>query len=215
MRPRHLPLLLLLLAPPALAEDPGLAPSGASTAAPEPAAEPAPPAPPPAEAPLPRLGLRIGLGAPDGVTAALVVRPLPWLRLQAGPSWNYLAYGVQAGFAVTPIRWGVSPVLEATYGHYFSADLNKVARDIPVELQALASSVGYDYFNGQVGLEFGSPSGFTFSLGAGLSYFWSDLTGSATLEPDPGATNPATVVVTNPSLRGVIPSVRLGMLFYF
>jgi hypothetical protein len=161
------------------------------------------------------VGLRIATGLPDGVTVALVVRPIPSLRLQAGPSWNYIAYGVQAGVTITPFRWAISPVLEASYGHYFGADLNKIVKDIPVELQELASSVGYDYFNGQIGLEFGSPRSFTFSLGAGLSYVWSDLVGTATIAPDPAAPNPARVTVVNPSLRAVIPSVRLGMLFYF
>jgi hypothetical protein len=204
MRPRRLVLLLLLAAAPALAEDPAPGPAAAS---PDPSS--------PAEAPLPRLGLRLGLGGPDGATASLVVRPLPSLRFHAGPAWNYLGWGVQGGVAVTPFRWAVSPVLEATYGHFFGADLNKVIKDIPAELQSLASDVGYDYLNGQVGLELGSPRGFTFSIGLGLSYLWSDIRGAATTVQNPGTPDEATVTVLNPSLRAVIPSFRLGMLFYF
>ncbi len=242
MRPRPLPLLLLLLATPALAEDPAPttapaadpaaapaaespppppaiepAPAAASLAASTqaPAAEPAPPPPPPREAPLPRLGLRLGLGFPDGATANAVYRPLPYLRVQAGPAWNYLAFGLQAGVAVTPIRWAVSPVLEASYGHFFGADLNKVIKNVPTEVQPLVKDVGYDYFNGQVGVEFGSPRGYTFSLGVGLSYLWSNVKGTATVVRNPGTANEATVTVVNPSLRAVTPSLRLGMLYYF
>jgi hypothetical protein len=208
MRPRRLVLLLLLSAAPALAVDPA---PGSDT----PPASPAPPPPPPVEAPLPMVGLRLGLGGPDGATASLVVRPLPSLRFHAGPAWNYLAWGVQGGVAVTPFRWAVSPVLEASYGHFFGADLNKVIKDVPAELQPLASDVGYDYLNGQVGIELGSPRGFTFSIGLGLSYFWSDIHGTATTIQNPGTPDEAAVTVVNPSLRAVIPSFRLGMLFYF
>jgi len=225
MRPRLLPLLLLLLAIPALAEDPAApaaaAEPGANPAPPppaaavEPAVNPAPPPPPSLEAPLPKLGLRVGAGFPDGVTADLVYRPLPYLRLQAGPAWNYLAFGIQAGVAVTPIRWAVSPVLEASYGHFFGADLNRVFKNVPVELQPLLKDFGYDYFNGQVGLEVGSPRGLTFSLGLGLSYFWSTLHGSSTVVKNQGTPDEATVTIANPSLRALTPSLRLGLLYYF
>jgi hypothetical protein len=222
MRQRLPPLLLLLLATPAFAEDPpppAAAESAVSPAPPaaaaEPAVTPAPPPPPPLEARLPKLGLRIGAGFPDGVTADVVYRPLPYLRLQAGPAWNYLAFGLQAGVAVTPFRWAVSPVLEASYGHFFGADLNKVFKNVPTEVQPLMKDFGYDYFNGLVGIEFGSPRGLTFSVGLGLSYLWSDVKGTATVVRNPGTASEATVTVANPSLRAVTPSLRLGLLFYF
>lgn len=212
MRPRLLPLLLLLLATPTLAEDPAPPPAAAAA---EPTVNPAPPPPPPLEAPLPKLGLRLGAGLPDGLAANLVFRPLPYLRLQAGPAWNYLAFGMQAGVAVTPFRWAVSPVLEANYGHFFGADLNKVIKNVPTEVKPLVKDFGYDYFSGQLGVEFGSPRGLTFSVGLGLSYLWSNVKGSATVVRNPGTTNEATVTVANPVLRAVTPSLRLGVLFYF
>ena len=151
---------------------------------------------------------------PDGVTADLVYRPLPYLRILAGPSWDYLSFGLQGGVAVAPIRWAVSPVLEVRYGHFFGANLNKVF-NVPTELQPLTRDVGYDYFNGQLALEFGSPRGVSFSVGAGLSWFWTDLHGSGTVERNPGTPDAATVTIAYPKLRALIPSVRLGMLFYF
>ena len=144
-----------------------------------------------------------------------MVRPLPYLRAQAGPAWNYLAFGLQLGVAVTPVRWAVSPVLEAGYGHFFGADVNKVVKNAPAELKPLFRDVGYDYFNGQVGIEFGSPRGYTFSLGLGLSYLWSTLHGSATVVKNQGTPDQATVTIVNPSVRAVIPSLRFGMLYYF
>jgi hypothetical protein len=215
MRPRLLSILLLLLAAPALAEDPATSPGAEPRPAPPPAAEPSPPPPPPVEAPLPKLGLRLGAGLPDGATANVVLRPLPYLRLQAGPAWNYLAFGLQAGAAITPFRWAVSPVLEASYGHFFGADLNKVFKDVPAEVKPMVKDIGYDYLSGQVNLEFGSPRGYTFSLGLGLAYLWTDVKGTATVIRNQGTPDEATVTVSNPSFRAVIPSLRLGMLYYF
>ena len=242
---RQLPLLLLLLATPALAEDPPAPPAAATAAVgPAPAAqatvppatvpqaagpaatsEPAaaataeavaaPPPPPPPEAPLPRFGVRLGAGFPDGATVDFVFRPRPWVRLQAGPAWNYVSFGGQAGIALTPFRWAVSPVLEVRYGRFAGADLNKVIKDIPAEMQSLATDVAYDYFNGQVAFEFGSPRGFTFSMAFGLTYFRTDIHGTGTTDKNTGTPDAVTVTVTDPALRAVAPSVRLGMLYYF
>ena len=176
---------------------------------------PAPPLPPPAEAPLPRFGLRLGAGFPDGATADFVYRPQRWLRLQAGPAWNYLAWGFQGGVAFTPIRWAISPVIEVRYGHFFSTDLNRTFKSIEPELKPLVADVGYDYLNDQLALEFGSPRGFTFSLGVGLSWFWTNIHGTATTIQNAGTPDEVTVTVTDPSFKAMLPSLRLGMLYYF
>jgi hypothetical protein len=261
---RPLPLLLLLLALPALADDPPATSPGEPTASPAPAPPPAPLVtepiqlqppvePPPALAPetsppapekpvtpaaaepastvaaapaprLPRFGMRLGLGLPDALTADMIYRPLPFLRLHAGPAWNYLSMGVQGGVAIQPFRWWASPVLEASYGHFFGGDLTRLVHDTSngskLDVKPLLRKVGYDYFSGRLSLEFGSPRGFAFSIGLGISYFWTTLHGTATGTTT--SSNPAAdgyqsyrLSVTNPSLRAVIPSARLGFLFYF
>jgi hypothetical protein len=169
--------------------------------------------------PYPKFGLRFGLGVPHGVTADLVVRPLPSLRLMAGPAWNYLSYGIQGGIALTPVRWYISPVLEASAGHFFHSNLSSLYKPKPgdrVDPTQLLEKVAYDYVSGHFNLEFGSPRGFTFSMGVGLTWFWMTLHGSATALPDPASTGqPWTVTMSNPTVRAVIPSLRLGFLFYF
>jgi hypothetical protein len=190
------------------AQDPGAAPAGEALVA-----KPAPKADP-----YPRFGMRIGIGFPEAATAAFVFRPIPLVRLSAGPAWNYYGWGMQAGVGVTPIRWYISPVLEVSYGHFFPANLSKLYKPKAGDNFSpgtLLEKVNYDYFNGQVSFEFGSPRGFTFALGVGLCYFWTNLHGTATSTPDPAATQPATVTMTNPSVRMVVPSLRLGMLYYF
>jgi hypothetical protein len=220
----------------------GQAPPAAEPQPLSPGADPTAPPPPPAVAPapapaapeaaavaaptprLPRFGLRLGVGFPDAFTADLVFRPVPFLRFHAGPAWNYLAMGLQGGVAIQPFRWWVSPVLEANYGHFFHGDLTRLVKDnnsnsSKLDVKPLLRSFGYDYFSGQLSLEFGSPRGFAFSIGVGLTYFWSTLHGSATMTS--ASTNPADlfqsyrVTVANPTLRAVIPSARLGLLFYF
>jgi hypothetical protein len=210
---RSLPLLLLLLATPALAQGPAVPPDQAPAPAAA-ATDPAPAAEVPA-APFPKFGFQLEAGVPVGATADLVYRPLPWLRLQAGPAWNYLAFGVQGGIVLSPIRWAISPVLDLRYGHFFNADLNKVATSAPTELQPLLSSFGYDYLNGQIALEFGSQRGFSFSVGMGLSYVWATLHGTGTVAHNTGTPDASSVTIVNPNLRAVIPSMRLGMLYFF
>ncbi len=211
---------------PTVPTDPAAPAAADAAATPEsgapPAAEPvaaAPEArPEPKADPYPRFGMRLGIGFPEAATAAFVFRPIPLVRLSAGPAWNYYAWGLQAGIGITPIRWYISPVFEVSYGHFFPANLSKLhtpSADDNIDLGTLLEKVNYDYFNGQVSFEFGSPRGFTFALGVGLSYFWTNLHGTATSSPDPGATQPATVTMTDPSLRMVVPSLRLGMLYYF
>ncbi len=218
--------------PPPVPTDPAAPATAGATATPDSGAPPEPGAPPAAEPlaaapearpepqadPYPRFGMRLGIGFPEVATAAFVFRPIPLVRLSAGPAWNYYGWGLQAGVGITPIRWYISPVFEVSYGHYFPANLSKLhtpSAGDNLDLGTLLEKVNYDYFNGQVSFEFGSPRGFTFALGVGLSYFWTNLHGTATSSPDPGATQPATVTMTDPSLRMVVPSLRLGMLYYF
>jgi hypothetical protein len=207
--------------PPAVSTEPAAPAAAVAPGTPEPGAAPAaePLAATTTEAkpdPYPRFGMRLGVGFPEAATAAFVFRPIPLVRLSAGPAWNYYGWGLQAGVGLTPIRWYISPVFEVSYGHFFPANLTKLytpkAGD-NFSPGTLLEKVNYDYFNGQVSFEFGSPRGFTFALGVGLCYFWTNLHGTATSLPDPGSTT--TVSMTNPSVRMVVPSLRLGMLYYF
>ena len=46
--------------------------------------------------PLPRLGLMVDAGLPDGANAALVFRPFRWLRAHGGGGYNMVSPGVPA-----------------------------------------------------------------------------------------------------------------------
>ena len=153
---------------------------------------------------------------PDGVTADLVCRPLPYLRLQAGPAWNYLACGMQGGVAVTPFRWAVSPVLEASYGHFFGADLNRVFKNVPAELQPLRLGRRLRLLQrpGRPRARLAARPHLLAGARA-LLLLERPSTAPATVVKNQGTPDEATVTVANPSLRAVIPSLRLGLLYYF
>jgi hypothetical protein len=212
------PLALLLLLVPALplAQPPaaGLGPSQAPLAG----DLPPPPPPPPSEAPWPLFGLRLDAGVPDGAVAALIYRPIPSLRASVGPTWNYLGYGFQVGAAWSPFRWAVSPTLSLDYGHYFNADASFLAKGsggAPSDIQPLLKKVGYDYLDGQLGLEFGSQRGLTFYLRGGLAYLWTTIHGATESISASGQAGTTRVVMADPRVRATIPTVKLGFMYFF
>jgi hypothetical protein len=203
---RRLLLLLALLSP---------AVAGASDgdpAAQEPAA--------PSHRPFPRFGVSAALGVPDGAVLSGVFRPLDWLRLSAGGSWNYFGYGLQGGVGVAPFHWPIDPTLNLELGHYFDSDMTWVASNaagVPTELKPLLERVGYNYANAQLGIEFGSARRFVFFVRAGISYFWTTIHGvsqATNTYTSGGSTQTANVRIADPEFRATLPSVKLGFLLY-
>jgi hypothetical protein len=182
-----------------------------------------PPPPPPEEAPAadapPRFGLALEGGFPEGAALGLLYRPLPSIRVWAGPAWNYASFGLQGGVAYQPWRWALSPVLSVEAGRYFSADLAFVANGssgVPEEIEPLMDDVRYAYGAAHLGLEIGSPSGLAFSLRVGLAYVSVQARGTARATSDGGSGgNEATVEFDDPRLRGTLPSVKLGLQYWF
>jgi hypothetical protein len=194
---RHLLLLACALAP-ALA----------------PADEPEPP-PPPGEVHAPRLGVGVGVGVPQAASLDLLYRPVPWLRLSAGPSWDYVGWGLHGGAVFSPVRWAVTPTLGIEVGRIFEADLNKVL-SVDAGLQPLLERVQAQYLAATLGLEIGSQRGFALSLRLGLAWLKVDTHGSGQLTGSGGIAgqNDALVTVTSPTLRASTPTVQLGLQYY-
>lgn len=179
------------------------------------AEDPAPEAPPPAEAPYPRLGLAIGAGVPQAATLDLLYRPIPWLRLSAGPTWDYVGWGVHGGLVLAPVRWVVSPIAAVEAGRMFEVDLNKIA-SVDAGLRPLLQRVNVQYLAATVGVEVGSQRGFAVSLRAGLAWLQTIAHGSGQLTASGGASgqNDAIVTVTSPTLRASTPTVQLGFQYF-
>jgi hypothetical protein len=168
----------------------------------------------------PRFGVAADAGAPEGLVLSALWRPARYVRLSAGPSWNYVAFGLHAGATVVPWQWAFAPTLSAEAGHYFSGDLTWLATDaggVPAGLEPLLRHVGYSYASVLLGVELGDPRGLSFSIRAGLSYLSLVARGTTTTNVSggiPSATD-ARVELTDPRLRATMPSVKLGLQYWF
>jgi hypothetical protein len=183
---------------------------------PEPIRAPAP-SPAPAsqasqvEARVPLIGAIVDAGVPDGAAASITLRPWRWLRIQAGGMHNTISPGLRGGISLVPFYYWITPSLNLEAGHYFPGDATWIARRLTPNrnLDSLFQRVGYDFGNAQLGLELGSPRGATFFVRAGVSYVQTTGRGIQQALQDP------TLQAGNVKLTGVIPSAKIGMIFFF
>ncbi|WP_371876512.1 hypothetical protein [Pyxidicoccus fallax] len=163
-----------------------------------------------------KFGVLLDAGAPHGVGLSAVLRPLPWLRLQAGPTTNSLSFGLRGGVSILPLQTFIAPSFNAEAGHYFGSDYNDVVDWLgsnPSRSAEAISDVTYDYIGGSVGLEIGSAKRFNFFLHLGLSYVSLNVDDASALIQD--VADDPDVTARNLSVRATIPSVKLGFLLYF
>ena len=145
--------------------------------APPPLVEAAVPLPATSRA-LPRLGVMVDVGLPDGAGASLLYRPLPGLRLAVGGMTNAVSAGLRAGLTLEPLRTFVRPSLTLEGGHYFEGNANAVARRVsgdPSFDSQLLERFSYDFANAHLGLEIGAARRLSFFLHAGVSRVWLDV----------------------------------------
>lgn len=165
--------------------------------------------------PASRWGLVVDAGFPQGASVSAAFRPVPAVRFWAGPAWNYIGLGIQGGVAVVPWHFALTPVLSAEAGRYFSSDVSFLASEsqgVPPEIAPLLEDVDYSYAALHAGVELGSQGGLVFSLRLGLSYLSAQARGTATVTDSGSGT---VVRFTDPKVRGTVPSVKLGVLFWF
>lgn len=164
---------------------------------------------------LPAFGASVDVGVPDFLGVNFVYRPLSFLRLQGGVLTNGLGLGARAGVSLVPLNFVVSPSLTLEYGHYFESDSRTFLRALGVSLgqaEPALARFSYGFANAHLGLEAGSER-FQFSLRLGLSYLNTSLNGSGDLI-EQGSGDP-TIRAEDLRLRGVLPSLKLGFLFFF
>ena len=168
-----------------------------------------------AQRPLPVLGLMVGAGVPDGATGSAVYRPFSWVRGEAGLSYNMISKGVRAGVSLLPFGSGPSGTLEA--GHYFNGNANGIARSIAgagFHDSAILQSVGYDYVNAHLGLDFGTRR-VVFFLHGGMSYIRATVHNvNEQIASSTGSSNTTVSFSQDPTVRVVTPSAKLGFIFY-
>lgn len=163
---------------------------------------------------LPRLGVAVGGGFPDLATASILFRPVDSVRVFGGPSWGYVGWGLQGGVVLVPWNTWISPTLSLEGGRLFRSDLAFLAKDeggVPAGIKPILRRVDYQYAALDLGLELGGPSSFAFSVRVGLAYVAVKANGTATYTNDDGTT----VSFTDPAFHGTLPSLKLGLQYWF
>ncbi len=185
-------LTALTAAPLARADDPGIARSPAR--------------------PLPRVGMALDAGVPGGAGAVLQLRLLDALRVDAGPMWSGIGFGLKGGVIWAPLRGPLSPTLELEGGWGLRADLSFLARrnGVPTELRPVLANARYLYASALVGVDIGSARGTSFFVRAGLSRLEVRAPGTARTPAAGG-----TLEIGDSTLRATIPCAKLGVQFWF
>lgn len=175
------------------------------------------PAPAP-EPDLPEWGMALETAIPEGVGLNVMYRPVPFLRLWAGPAWNYAAFGVQGGAGVALANWGVTPVLSVEAGRYFSTDVSQFltkAGGVPDEMLPLLEKLSVNYAAAMLGLEFGSPRGFSFAFRLGLARLSLKAQGKGTITQDDGNGGQTTIDFQDPRFAATMPALKLSFTYWF
>jgi hypothetical protein len=158
------------------------------------------------------LGAQLSAGFPQGFGAAVVVRPLPWLRAHAGFAHNILGPGIQGGVTLAPWQFAIVPTLTLEAGRFFQTDVSDdFSGTFPDAFDPSLRRFGYDFYSAQLGLEVGSQRSFVFFLRGGLAWLRSGLDGVSGFRPEGSDT---IVDVADLRLRAVVPTVNLGLVFY-
>lgn len=162
--------------------------------------------------PLRRIGFSLTAGIPSGAAGELVVRPWRALRLHLGGAYDLASGGLVGGITIAPIRFPISPVLELSGGHFFEGDASGLFSSAlrgHAGLLPPLRRVGYDFAAAELGFELGNPDAFVFTVRAGLAVVQGTV-------HELGAAVPAVanVVLADLRVRAVIPSVRLGFVFF-
>ena len=165
--------------------------------------------------PLPPIGIMADAGLPDGLMAALVVRPIRYLRVHGGGGMNTSSAGVRGGLSVLPL--GSGPSLNLEVGHYFAGEANGLVRASVQGLGRFSSyvnSLAYTFGNAHLGLDFGERH-FTFFVHGGLTFVRATLQ-DVVPPAEVGSASGRTTVAFNqdPIVRVLSPSAKLGVVVY-
>lgn len=172
-----------------------------------------------AEARLAPMGVSLDLGIPDFAGLSFNWRPIWLVRAHAGVLFNGVGPGVRAGVTIIPFNFIVTPTLSVEAGRYFGGDGSFLSRVLPIDqaqggaMQDVLKDLQYTFASAHLGVEVGPPGSFVFYLRAGLSYVDTTLTGSGAAVEE--QVNDPNLSVEDFKLRGSIPSLKLGFLFYF
>lgn len=159
----------------------------------------------------PFIGVQVDVGAPDGIGASLVVTPGRFLRLSLGGLSNGVGAGMRVGATLVSFPTSsLRPLVGVDAGYVFGGEaawLPQLIEDPAVRAAITGATVGF--VNAQVGVEIGSKH-FAFTLRGGISYV--DIGARNQTLSTGGA---STVTAQGITVKGFLPSARVGLLFCF
>jgi hypothetical protein len=158
-------------------------------------------------------GIGIDGGAPGGGGLTLLVRPLWWLRLNAGLAYNAVGFGYRGGISLAPGRWAVTPTLNLDVGQYLSGDFTKFVTVSDPNVNVLLSNTTYSFGTAQLGLEFGSQRRFAFYIRGGITYLMSTLSANqlnAIVNGNLGGTGTTATFRGDGRFTALVPCASLG-----
>ncbi len=161
---------------------------------------------------LTRFALQLDAGIPDGAGVSVVYRPLRFLRLSLGGTYNMVSGGIRGGVSLVPFWFAVTPSLNLEAGHYFEGSALSVAQrfgSVSSDVAPLLQRMGYNWATAHLGLEFGSPRRFVFFVRGGMSWIWATAYGSTTV-----TSQGARYQLNDPRANLGIPTAKLGFIIY-
>lgn len=159
----------------------------------------------------PFFGVTVDAGFPDGVAAGLLVMPLSLLRIHLAVLTNGLGVGARLGATLVGFpTWVVRPTLGVDGGYTFGGVVPWLLGYVGDEmLKTALAKVSVGFVTARGGFELGSKN-VALTVQGGVS--WIDVNlGAQTADLGGGVS----VKATGSSVRGFVPSVRLGLLFCF
>jgi hypothetical protein len=147
-------------------------------------------------------GIGADVGAPDGAAIGLLISPmLPWLKLGAFGTYNYMSEGLRGTIILDPINFPIAPTLSTDFGGYFPGTVPNVSK---------SPTFAYTYENLLLGLEIGSQRGFRMFLRGGATH----MSLSAD-HLDRAFTLPNGATMTSANMEVWAPAAKLGFNWLF
>jgi len=165
---------------------------------------------------LPPIGLQLDAGLPDGVIAALALRPVPYTRFHIGAGSNSASPGLRGGLTILPV--GEGPSFNFEVGHYLAGETNVLVRSLFAGLGDFGKYVrrfSYTFVNAHAGIELGRRN-VTFFVHGGFTYVRASLHDlDVPMEADPARPGRTTFIFNkDPVLKMLAPSAKLGLVVY-
>lgn len=160
------------------------------------------------------LGLKLDVGAPDGLGLSLLYLPVKFLQLELGGTTILSGGGIRAGVMLF-LPWYISPSITIEGGKQWGNNVNSLSvlvsgYDPKI---SLLNDVQYEYANFHGGLGFGSPRWFMFRINAGYSYITTTTNGLQVFVREKANDN--SIVIKEATIKAWVPTAKLSFDIYF